>query len=364
MNDLKDYVCEEYVRPFWKGDTVLGESAFVLENALGELRPIRLAFPIRKVISVRSGDLRTTYREGIDYRVNAYGELEIVREGSIPRRFWSDYRCPEFDASRDDRMASADALGAWRTGDLFSDREGMRAWQIAVSYTHTESDIYDVTQGKSEKFPRLLQLLGEKRPVRVVSYGDSITYGWAASGMQDIRKPPYCMPYAQMIADALSARFGAPIEHVNCSVSGKCTDWAELDENIAGVIAAKPDLVILAFGMNDGGSTALAQTMYMRRVIDAINARLPDTEVALVSTMLPNDEVAGFWGNQYTFEEKYLENITVNCPQAAIVRMTTMHSQLLESKEYYHMTGNNVNHPNDFLIRMYAMNLTATLVEY
>ena len=367
MNDLKDYVCEEYVRPFWKGDTVLGESAFVLENALGELRPIRLAFPIRKVISVRSGDLRTTYREGVDYRVNAYGELEIVREGNIPRLVWSDYRFPEFDASRDDRMASADALGAWHTGDLFSDREGMRAWQIAVSYTHTESDIYDVTQGKSEKFPRLLQLLGEKRAVTVVSYGDSITYGWAASGMQDIRKPPYCMPYAQMIADALSARFGAPIEHVNCSVSGKCTDWAEQDENLAGVIAAKPDLVLLAFGMNDGGGFRPdVFSAQLRSIMRKIRLVCPHTEFLLVSPILPNPLVAFTAGSSIRrYHGEYpraLLALEQETEGAACANVTAVHELLLERKSLQDTLSNNVNHPNDFMHRVYAQVALKTLL--
>ncbi len=34
--------------------------------------------------------------------------------------------------------------------------------------------------------------------------------------------------------------------------------------------------------------------------------------------------------------------------------MTSLHRALLSSKPYYHMTGNNVNHPNDFLSRVYA----------
>ena len=65
----------EYVAPFWKGDAVYAESVFVLENALGEIRPFRLAYPVRKVISVRSAALRTTYTENRDYRVHNYCEL-------------------------------------------------------------------------------------------------------------------------------------------------------------------------------------------------------------------------------------------------------------------------------------------------
>lgn len=367
MKDLSDYVCEEYVRPFWKGDTVLAESVFVQENALGELRPLRLAFPVRKILSVRSPDLRTAYRENRDYRVNEYGELEILLEGKIPRLLWKDYRLPAFDAARDDQMASADALGAWRTGDLFADREGMRAWQIAVSYTHAESGIYDITQGKSEKFPRLLGLLREKRPVTVVSYGDSITYGWAASGMQDIGKPPHCRPYAQMIVDALAEKYGAPVGHVNCSVSGKCTDWAELDENVAGVIGAKPDLVILAFGMNDAGvfrPEVFAEKL--RGIMRKIRNACPHTEFLLISPILPNPLVAFTAGSSIRrYHREYpraLLAVERKTEGAACANVTAVHELLLERKSLQDTLSNNVNHPNDFMHRVYAQVALKTLL--
>jgi hypothetical protein len=39
-----------------------------------------------------------------------------------------------------------------------------------------------------------------------------------------------------------------------------------------------------------------------------------------------------------------------------------MHTTLLESKRYYDMTGNNVNHPNDFLARMYAQTILEVMI--
>lgn len=79
--------------------------------------------------------------------------------------------------------------------------------------------------------------------------------------------------------------------------------------------------------------------------------------------MLPNEEAQGFWGNQHTFEAVYLKNVAKKYPDVAIVRMTTMHSLMLETKEYYHMTGNNINHPNDFLSRIYAQSVVRTITE-
>ncbi|MEF2247094.1 hypothetical protein [Paenibacillus sp. IITD108] len=42
-----------------------------------------------------------------------------------------------------------------------------------------------------------------------------------------------------------------------------------------------------------------------------------------------------------------------------IVNMTRLHTQLLERKKYSDLTGNHINHPNDFLSRLYALAIAA-----
>ncbi len=333
----------------WEGNTVYNESVMFVGND----DEASLMYTPDGIISVRSPDLKTEYKEGVDYTLKD-GKLCLTENTSIPYMKTEEYypqnaipngsfpsRIPEHPNIR------------FGEGDTFI------KYQVYVTYTHSDSWDGYIPEGQSEKFARTIEKLENGENVKILFFGDSITEGYNSSGFVGVE--PYAEPWPKMVASYLSEYYGNDkVEYINTAVAGQNSAWAfsTVQQN---VISYEPDLVVIAFGMNDGGSTALAQTMYMRRVIDAINARLPDTEVALVSTMLPNDEVAGFWGNQYTFEEKYLENITVNCPQAAIVRMTTMHSQLLESKEYYHMTGNNVNHPNDFLGRVYAQSIVKTI---
>ena len=43
--------------------------------------------------------------------------------------------------------------------------------------------------------------------------------------------------------------------------------------------------------------------------------------------------------------------------------MTSVHKSLLERKHFYDMTGSNLNHPNDFLARVYAQSLLSALIE-
>ena len=58
----------------------------------------------------------------------------------------------------------------------------------------------------------------------------------------------------------------------------------------------------------------------------------------------------------------YLEALkALEGPGVAVADMWSMHGYLLKHKTYWDMTGNHVNHPNDFLVRIYAQTLLATL---
>ena len=57
----------------------------------------------------------------------------------------------------------------------------------------------------------------------------------------------------------------------------------------------------------------------------------------------------------YKLEKKY--------SFVSVADMTDMHKKLLATgKRYRDMTGNNVNHPNDFLARVYAQVILRTLI--
>ena len=87
----------------------------------------------------------------------------------------------------------------------------------------------------------------------------------------------------------------------------------------------------------------------------------PDCEFLLVSTMLPHKLAAGFYRGQPD-QQAILEKICEEYgDKAELVPMTEVHKALLEKKRYYDMTGNNVNHPNDFLAAVYAQTILSVL---
>ena len=67
-------------------------------------------------------------------------------------------------------------------------------------------------------------------------------------------------------------------------------------------------------------------------------------------------------GRDWIFCENQL-CLTTGSRIFAFADFGTMHKSLLEKKRFIDMTGNNVNHPNDFLIRCHAQYISAMLIE-
>ena len=100
----------------------------------------------------------------------------------------------------------------------------------------------------------------------------------------------------------------------------------------------------------------------IRTIIDTIRARNPECDIILIGTMLANPKAL----NQNKDQMSYftvLEMVAELYDGVAAVNVGQMHQDLLDSgKAYIDMTGNNVNHPNDFMARVYAMNMLSALI--
>ncbi|MBT4501046.1 MAG: SGNH/GDSL hydrolase family protein, partial [Gemmatimonadetes bacterium] len=95
--------------------------------------------------------------------------------------------------------------------------------------------------------------------------------------------------------------------------------------------------------------------------IDIIRRQNPRAEFILVATMLGNPE----WAHTpaETFPE-YRNALASLCIDGIVLAdMTRMWTDLLHRKRYHDLTGNGVNHPNDFGHRVYAQLLLSLLVD-
>ena len=156
-----------------------------------------------------------------------------------------------------------------------------------------------------------------------------------------------------MVNKAAVGDIAAPV------ISRWANGWHGL-EAVTAVREQDPDLVVLAFGMNDGTEKVDPEAFrhnimgIKRSVLD----RNPKAEFILISTTVANPESV-FDGRQ----REYLPILTECMGQGDIlVNMTEVHDHLLTRKHFVDMTGNNINHPNDFVHRMYAQTILTTLL--
>ena len=119
-------------------------------------------------------------------------------------------------------------------------------------------------------------------PAVVVAFGDSITEGYGVERGGD---------YPAQLERALAAK-GVKVKMVNAGVSGDTTNNA-LDR-VATVIAAKPSLVILEFGGNDGlrGLPPAATRKNLSEVI--VRLQQAGARVALIGMTLPRNYGSGY----------------------------------------------------------------------
>lgn len=341
------------LRPFWLSATMEGESVlFVKESAAAQAKAAVLFEPT-KIVSVCSSSGEVVYAEGRDY-VWKQGSREIVLPpGSrIVCKTPQDLRRPA--GSQRHRLTHRDGNGEI----LFGGGHEYHDMQTLITYEH-KTGVWagPVPSFAGGQLPRTIKRLAEKQPVQIALLGDSISTGCNASGWA--KTPPFQPAYQDLLVLNLQSVYGVKVSLANFAVSGTDTAWGL--GQIGKVIEAKPDLVILAFGMNDSAGRPAAQYQAnIQAMIDAVRKARPDAEFILVATMLGNKDWALL--RQDLFPQ-YRDALAALCgPGVVLADMTSIWAELLKHKRDWDLTGNGVNHPNDFGHRVYAQVLSALLI--
>ena len=85
----------------------------------------------------------------------------------------------------------------------------------------------------------------------------------------------------------------------------------------------------------------------------------PDVEFVLVAPMLGNPEWVHTPPEMFG---RYRDALATLCtPEVALADVTRLWEDLLRRKRYHDLTGNGVNHPNDWGHRLYAQVVLALL---
>lgn len=348
----------KHLQPFWEGNTVDGESAlFIKDPATGEAKA-RLLFPVEEIISVcRAVDWMmpdgTAFENGRDYVFN-----QGSREITLPK----DSRIPSFTADQLRRPVGSQKYSLrHRDGNgeiFFGATDEYHQMQVCITYRHTVEKWPSPVPAFDEKaLPTTIQKLQNKDAVSVVLLGDSISTGCNASGWANAA--PHQPPYQDLLLQHLKESYSPNLTLTNLAVGGMSTPWGLT--RVPDVVAAKPDLVILAFGMNDSsGRSPEEYKANTQAMISAIRDVSPQTEFILVSSMLGNRDWIKL--KHELFPQYRMALAELNEPGIALADMTSIWTEMLNRKQDWDLTGNGVNHPNDFGHRVYAQVLATMLV--
>jgi len=260
------------------------------------------------------------------------------------------------------RKEGRDALAVLRPllAKLFSEGDFFHRLQAEVTYTHAP----DLWKGPVPKFagaalPKAMKKLRAREPLILCLSGDSISQGYNASGL--VKAPPQMPAYGELVALGLERAYGSKITFRNFAVAGWNSDQGLADAK--RVAAEKPDLVIIAYGMNDTGKPAAKFAANIRGIMDRVREGSPGAEFILVAPMLGNAEWHALRMESFPAFRDALGELAAGDRGAARADLTSVWTELLKRKSFLDLTGNGVNHPNDFGHRLYAQVILAMLVE-
>ncbi|TWT91765.1 exo-alpha-sialidase [Stieleria varia] len=342
------------LRPFWKSEVVDQESVLFLQDESADESYASVLFPIDEIISVQSSSGDITYTAGVDYQfVRGTNKIVIPAGSRVVTTPSKALRRPA--NSQRFQLTHRDGNGEI----LFGAKLEYHRMQTSVTYRKADDEwpvampVFDETA-----LPITLQKLRDHQQLSIVLLGDSISTGCNASGWGG--GAPFQPAYQDLLKEHLQTHYKTDVLLTNLSVGGMSTPWGiSMTDQVAG---HQPDLVILAFGMNDSaGRSAKEYGRNTATMITQIREAKPDTEFILIATMRGNPD----WTRlNHTVFSEYRDELAALCgPGIALADLTSVWSEFLKRKQDADITGNGVNHPNDFGHRVYAQVLSALLIE-
>lgn len=329
-------------RPVWTGGAVTGDTLMFIREPGQAEATARLLFIPQATPALISSDAGTRYAAGRDYLWEPGTRTIRLPPGSrIPFRTRDEMYTP---------------LGP----NTFGPSRSRPQMSLFLAEDHIFHDLQvDAAYRTRERWPGALplpaplpgtrRLVSRRQPVRMTVLGDSISVGYSASAFA--RTPPFRQAYVEQVAQGLIGLGARSVDVTNLSVGGKRSAWGV--EQTGAVNATQPDLVILAFGMNDAVDvTPEAYARNMRAMVEQIRAANPACEIVLVASMVGNAD----WGLLRpeafpVFRDALLE---LQGPHVAVADVTSLTAEVVARKDFDDITGNGANHPNDFGHRLYA----------
>lgn len=334
INTYSAQILDAYVQPIWYTREVYDESVAITS----EWGSANLLYTPKGKVTVRDYRLQKTYVEGVDYEINGK-TITRLEDGELP---YKD--------------------GVYEDNDV--NTKAPLEYMVNVSYRTDEVWEGAVPEAQTEKVAKFMNKVKTQKSASIMFYGDSITVGCSASDSDEGGHINPKLPiWPDLVTTWLESKYNANIQTWNKATGGwLAKDGADnFDDRVMSVGATNIDLLVLAFGGNDKNTLRNSFIQSIKGMADKYLNANPNGTVLLVSSMNPNTQSV-YYGNQKAMEKWLAEDIANNYDNVALAQVNSVFTQLETSgKLTRDWLANNVNHPNDFGVRIYAQVLLKTL---
>ena len=410
------------VKNIWLGDTMYDESIVLTaptdaNNKVTSAPKAKLILDARTILSVKwyfhnsrkslPVDQQTiTFTEGVDYK---YENGYIVALGSINSDGTFKTNMPYVT----DKQVSGDVGWPNLSGTYprvgggtipFTENNEIHQMQLAVTYTHDVNawgGFKPSYQGSG--LPKTMAKLNAGKDVKLFVYGDSVATG--ANTSKYLGNNPFTDDWMTLFADNLGSYYGVNVALTNKSSGGYTSnngvnggggwinhgqyvyqaglnDMFYSNENFSGLTGQAapwngkpkgilkgyvPDLVILRFGANDSsiysGIDTTAFYNNIKSMITTLRKVNSNVEIIIKPSFYTNALADGY-NDLKPYNAKLVQIANEESGVIYVDVCSFQNSMYSAGKRFIDLTTNNINHPNDFFARTFAMCLLSSLINY
>lgn len=360
---------DKYLNPIWQTTEMYDEGGVVVGET-GEIRLLRM--PVKNSVTVRSVHFEETYQEGIDYVVDG-NVIRRIASGNMPYFKYDEYY---FDEPYNGAPLMADP------GNADMDYEGQKYLYYSEGSLGVKNYVmitYKTTDEYKQFIPQIdvsgqsfINKLKTEKEGTIMFYGDSITAGCCASSTPfGGEENPYLPTWSELVCEWLSKTYDADVTCLNKAQGGWTTkqgmDNFVDGENRVGPYLEEIDLLVIAFGANDPVLSDEVYRSQIKAMMDMYLEVNPDGSILLVSPFVFNQQTTNWYINQYRFEGLLEQNKAEyaqsgKSAKVSVAKVYSFFKGICETgKRSRDYLGNNINHPNDFGVRIYAQVVLKTL---
>lgn len=401
--DLTAYREEVHQSSIWQGNTVYHESVMFYNSSDGRVSLTKkLLYPIEKIVSVRSSDLKTNYVIGVDFTVEN-GKLVWLPGGkcpiytgplTVPQNTPDDYKDPELadhgSVSTAKYYKTDDENGLCLLYDAYHEQH-----TVYVSYTHqktwAELDGSAGYHGKApeaqgSKLSGLYQKLQSRSPLNVLVYGDSVATGCSSSGANmnydlfdtdckvqrrgagwGARVPTFFEQATARLTTLYGKQNG--VTYYNLARGGMSSRWGaeHLGERIKAMNSyygktVTPDLIYVLYFSNDTQRETAQYRADMNSITTQLRTQYPNAAIVLLSGKMDNKRcnIYGDIAHQQEMEQALVE-IAAQTENCITLPAFSQWISITGAKDVEDYLSNNINHANDWWATMTAQMLVAAM---